>query len=81
MAMIIDKTGGDDVTFGVDRARRRTSQLADVGDLAVLDPDIPAEGRHSRPVDDAPVLDQQIIRHRYPFRCCKLDRLVFLQKV
>ncbi len=67
MAMVVDKAGRDDAAGGVDRARGRPAQFADLGDLAVLDPDIAAERRHARAVDDAAVLDQQVIRHRYPF--------------
>jgi len=64
MAVVIDKAGGDGAAFGVDRARRSAAQPTDVDDLAVLDADIAAERRHPRAVDDQPVLDQQIIRHR-----------------
>src|SRR5690348_8413047 len=66
MAMIVDKAGADGAAIGVDRLRRRAGELADLGDLAVLDPDIRAEARHPGAVDDASVLDQQIIRHRLP---------------
>src|SRR5205807_4296452 len=66
MAMIVDKAGADRAAVGVDRLRRRAGELADLGDLAVLDPDIGAEARHAGTVDDAAVLDQQIIRHRLP---------------
>src|SRR5438067_10923646 len=66
MAMIVDKAGADRAAVGVDRLRRRAGELADLGDLAVLDPDIGAEARHAGTVDDASVLDQQIIRHRLP---------------
>ena len=71
MAVIVDEAGGDDPAVGVDRPRGRAAQFADLDDLAVLDPDIAAEGRHPRAVDDAAVLDQQIIRHRYPFLCLR----------
>src|SRR2546430_13160201 len=67
MAVIVDKPGRDDPTVGVDRPLGGPAQFPDLGDFAVLDPDIAAESRHSRPVDDAPVLDQQIVCHRYPF--------------
>ena len=67
MAVIVDKAGRDDLPRGVDRALGRPAQLADLGDLAVLDADISAKRRHSGAVDDPAVLDQQIIRHRYPF--------------
>src|SRR5437660_4722481 len=64
MTMIVDKAGADRAAVGVDRLRRRAGELADLGDLAVLDPDIRAEARHAGTVNDASVLDQQIIRHR-----------------
>ena len=67
VTVIVDEAGSDDPPVGVDRPRGGTAQLADLGDLAVLDPDIAAETRHPRPIDDAAVLDQQIVRHRYPF--------------
>src|SRR6266436_10366103 len=65
VAVIVDKAGSNGAALGVDRAHRGAAQLADVDDLAVLDADIAAESRHSRAVDNQPVLDQQIIRHRY----------------
>ena len=46
--------------------RRGAAQLADFDDLAVLDADIAAERRHPGAIDNQPVLDQQIIRHRIP---------------
>src|SRR5208282_6041333 len=49
------------------RAVRRSAQFAELDDLAVLDPDIAPERRHPRAVDDAPVLDQQVICHPFPF--------------
>src|SRR5271169_6165635 len=67
MAVIVDKARGDDAAGGVDRARGRAAQLADLGDLAVFDSDIATKRRHPRAVDDPAVLDQQVIRHCYPF--------------
>ena len=67
MAVVVDEPRRDDPALGVDRPVGGTAQFADLGDLAVLDPDIAAETRHPRPIDDAAVLDQQIVRHRYPF--------------
>jgi hypothetical protein len=66
MAMVVDKAGGHNPPFGVDRAFGRAAQFAELDDLAFLDPDIAPERRHPRAVDDAPVLDQQIICHRFP---------------
>src|SRR3982074_3914046 len=63
MAMIVDKAGRDDLARGIARARRRPRQFADLDDLAVLDRDIAAERRAARAVDDAAVLNQQIIGH------------------
>ena len=42
---------------------RRAADLADFDDLAVLDPDIAAKCRHPRAIDDAAIIDQQVIRH------------------
>src|SRR5262249_13160202 len=67
MAVIIDKAWGHNLSLGVDRTFGRTAQLAELDDLAVFDPDVAAKRRHSRAVDNTPVLDQQVIRHRYPF--------------
>src|SRR5262249_42630526 len=64
MAMVVDKARRDDAARSVDRARRRTGQFADLDDLAVLDRDIAAIGRAAGAVDDAAVLDQQVIGHR-----------------
>jgi hypothetical protein len=62
--MVVDKAGGDDASLGVDRARRRSGQFADLDDLAVLDRDVAAIGGTARAVDDAAVLDQQVVSHR-----------------
>jgi len=71
MAVIVDKAWRHDPAIGVDRTLGGAAQFADLGDLAVPDPDIAAERRHPRPVDDAAVTDQQIIRHDYlPFIRC-----------
>ncbi len=63
MAVVVDKPGGDGAARGVDRLRRRTAQLPDFDDFAVLDADIAAKRRHARTVDNEPVFDQQIIGH------------------
>src|SRR5262249_48587949 len=65
MAVVVDKAGGDGTALGVDRAACRSAQFADFDDLAVLDADIASKSRHPRAVDNQPVLDQQIVRHRY----------------
>jgi len=62
---IVDKAGSDSAALGVDRARGGAAQLADFDDLAVLDCDIASKSRHPRAVDNQPILDQQIVRHRY----------------
>src|SRR5271169_4070060 len=80
MAVIVDKARGDDAAGGVDRARGRAAQLADLGDLAVFDSDIATERRHPRAVDDPAVLDQQVIRHRYPFPRWNLRSRFFKRK-
>src|ERR1700737_1830885 len=67
MAVVVDKAGCHHLPRGVDRALRRAAQLAEFDDLAVLDADIAAEGRRSRAVDDATILDQQVIGHPFPF--------------
>src|SRR5260370_26658169 len=65
MAMVVDKAGSDGAALGIDRARGRSAQFADLDDLAVLDSDITAERRHPRAVYDPAIADQQIIPHRY----------------
>src|SRR6516162_4820742 len=65
--MIVDKAGCYDAPFGIDGTFRLAAQLAELHDLAVLDGDVALERRHPRAVDDASVLDQQVIRHRFPF--------------
>src|SRR5262249_42882008 len=67
MAMVVDKARGHSPPCCVDRPFGRPAQFAEFGNLAVLDTDIAPERRHPRAVDDAPVFDQQIIRHRFPF--------------
>jgi hypothetical protein len=63
MAMVVDKARRDDPPLSVDRALGGAAQLPELDDLAVLDPDIAAESRASRAVDNAAVSDQQVIRH------------------
>ena len=63
MAMIVDEAGRHHRAAGVDGARRRATEFADFDDLAVLDRDIAAEGRHPRAIDDTAIPDQQIVRH------------------
>src|SRR5882724_8858900 len=65
MAVIVDKAGRDGAALGVDRAPRRTAQLTDVDDPAVLDADIAPERGHPRAVDNKTIPDQQIIPHRF----------------
>ena len=69
MAVIVDKARRDGLPAGIDDLIGRPGQFADLGDLAVLDRDIAHEGRHPRAVDDPPVPDQQVIRHRFSLRC------------
>src|SRR5215831_10542831 len=65
--MVVDKARRDGAPLGVDRAFGRAAQFAELDDLAILDPDIAVKRRHPRAVDDAPVFDQEVIRHRFPF--------------
>jgi len=64
VAVIVEKAGSDSAALGVDRALGGAAQLTDFDDLAVLDADIASKSRHSRAVDNQPILDQQIVRHR-----------------
>src|SRR5712691_7228575 len=66
MAVIVDKARRDDLAAGIDGLAGRPGELAELGDLAVLDPDIAVERRHPRAVDNPAILDQQVIRHRCP---------------
>jgi hypothetical protein len=49
----------------IDCPIRRSAQFADLGNLAALDADIAPKRRHARTVDNAAILDQQIVRHRH----------------
>jgi hypothetical protein len=75
MAVVVDKAGGDRAAVGIDDLVGGAGELADLGDLAVLDPDIAAERRHARPVDNEPVLDQQIVCHRHPPEARRLSEV------
>src|SRR5262249_50636197 len=66
MAVVVDKTGGDDLAADIDRLPARAGQLAHLDDLAVLDRDIAVERGHARAVDDAAGLQQDVIGHRFP---------------
>ena len=56
MAVIIDKTGSDGATLGIDRARRSAAQLTDVDDLAVLMPTSPRNAGIPEPSTISPFL-------------------------
>jgi len=61
--MGVDKTRGDDEVRGVDGARGAARDLADVDDDAVLYADIGTLTGCAGPVDDGPVLDDEVIGH------------------
>jgi hypothetical protein len=63
MAMIVDKARANGAAVGVDSLLGSARQLADFGNLPVLDPNVAAECRHAGPIHDQPVLYQQIVRH------------------
>ena len=64
MGVMIDKAGRDDPPFGVDRALGGSPGIfADPDDLAVLHRHVRRKCRLARAVDDAPVFNEQIIRH------------------
>ena len=64
MGVMIDEPGGDDAPRGVDGALGGgTGIFADPDDLAVLHRDIREKSELARAVYDAPVFDQEIIRH------------------
>src|SRR5439155_10813636 len=64
MGMMVDKPGRHDAPLGVDRPLGGSAGIfADPDDLAVLYRHIRGKCRLARAVDNAPVLDQQIIRH------------------
>src|SRR5438067_1410797 len=64
MAVIVDKPRADHPALDIDGLAGRAGQFAHLDDLAVLDRDIALETRHARAVDDAPIADQYVIRHR-----------------
>ena len=55
--------GRDDLAVGVDRARRDSTDLADGRDAAVLYSDVAAVRGLAGAVDDARVLDDEVIGH------------------
>ena len=63
VAVVVDETRRHSEAVGIDGARRRTGDLADFDDLAVLHRNVAAECRHPRAIDDAAITDQQVIRH------------------
>jgi hypothetical protein len=69
MAVIVDKARRDDLAAGIDGLPGGAGQLAELGDLAVLDRDIADKRRHARAVDNPAILDQQVIRHRCSSSC------------
>ena len=63
VAMVIDEARRDHEAVGINRPRRRGAEFADRDNFPVGDRDIAAEGGHAGAIDDAPVLNQEIIRH------------------
>ncbi len=63
VAMVVDETRRHREAIGIDGALRRTGDLADFDDLAVLHRNVAAKCRHPRAIDDAAITDQQVIRH------------------
>jgi hypothetical protein len=77
MAVVVDEAGRDRAAFGVDRLAGRAGELAEIDDLAVLDPDIAVECGHPGAVDNTAVADQNVVGHRCPSSsgragCCYL---------
>ena len=66
MGMVVDEAGGDDPALGVDPALGGGPGIAaDADDLAVGYRHIGDKRRLAGTVDDAPVFDEQIIRHDF----------------
>src|SRR5215831_5328616 len=64
MGVMVDEPGCDDAPLGVDRAFGCGAGIfADPNDLSALNRHIGGKCRLARAIDDASVLDQQIIRH------------------
>jgi len=64
MGMRIDKAGRDDQAGGVDFARRVAVQFAARRDSSLRDSDVAPIGRRAGSVNDRPVADYQVVRHR-----------------
>ena len=71
MRMRVDKAGRDDGAGSVDDLGGANTDLADLGDPAVLDSDIGLAPRCSSAVDYGAVFYQQVTSHRHlsVFRC------------
>ena len=63
MSVAIDKAGGDDVAFGVDRLLRAITNAANRGDCPIHDTHIGAESGHTRAINDGPIFNNQIVLH------------------
>jgi len=72
MGMDVDEARGDDPALGVDLFGAGAGDLADRGDLAVLDRDIALEGFAAGAVDDRRATDHNIeIAHRASPLCAE----------
>jgi hypothetical protein len=59
--MQIDEAGRDDHASGVDRLFREARRAAaNLGNFAVLDPDVGAKSGHARSIDDGSAFDVKI---------------------
>ncbi|MCG3774637.1 MAG: hypothetical protein JW395_1461 [Nitrospira sp.] len=63
VAVRIDKSGSHHQTVRIDGALGRAAQLADLGDLAVANADVGAEGWRARSINHPTVLNQEIKAH------------------
>ena len=63
VAVIIDEARRDHQAVGINRTRRSIPEFADRDNFALADANIATEGRHAGAINDATVLNQEIIRH------------------
>jgi len=62
MAVIIDEAGRDHQAIRINRAGGRIPQFADRDNFPLADPDVATEGGHAGAINDATMLNQEIIR-------------------
>jgi hypothetical protein len=63
VTVVVDEPRRDDPSIGLDDTSRGSVEAPELHDLSLGHPDVTVKGGPARAVDDAAVLDQQVVGH------------------